>query len=85
MNTLRPFTEHPASVGENYVEHLGAASYFGTRMILAGCACMLHGLLPFLFVRTGSRTITELNERMVAKRRRTPATTTALTGTRLPL
>ena len=84
MNALRPFTEHPASVGENYAEHLGAASYFGSRMILAGCACLLHGLLPFLFVRTGSRAITELNERMVANRRRSHAAP-ALTGTRLPL
>jgi hypothetical protein len=28
----------------------------------------LHGLLPFVFVRTGSQAITELNERMIATR-----------------
>ncbi|MBS0379892.1 MAG: hypothetical protein JSS29_15535 [Proteobacteria bacterium] len=82
MNALRPFTDHPASVGETYLEHCGMASYFGTRMIFAGFACLLHGLLPFLFVRTGSRAIAELNERMVLKRRRVPA---ALPDTRLPL
>jgi hypothetical protein len=29
---------------------------------------MLHGILPFLFVRTGSRAIAELNEQMIAGR-----------------
>lgn len=62
------FTEHPASVGESYVEHMGQAGYFGGRMILAGVACLLHGLLPFLFTRTGSRTIEHLHGRMVASR-----------------
>jgi hypothetical protein len=69
MHPLRPFTEHPASVGESYTEHFGMAFVFGTRMILAGLACLVHGVLPFLFVRTGSQAIAELNERMLAKRR----------------
>jgi len=30
--------------------------------------CLVHALLPFLFVKTGSRIIMELNERMVANR-----------------
>ena len=63
------FTEHPGSVGETYGEHLVHASYFGGRMILAGLACMLHALLPFLCVRTGSEAIEELNAKMMARRR----------------
>lgn len=69
MDPLRPFTEHPATVGETYVEHLAVAGCFGTRLILAGLACLIHGVLPFLFVRTGSRAVTELNDRMIARRR----------------
>ena len=57
MNLIRAFTEHPASVGESYGEHLGRAVCFGTRMVLAGIACLVHGVLPFLFVRTGSQAI----------------------------
>jgi hypothetical protein len=67
------FTEHPAAVGETYVEHLGVAGGFGVRMILGGLACLVHGLLPFLFTTTGSRTIAALHERMVVSRRRTAA------------
>jgi hypothetical protein len=69
MNLLRAFSEHPASVGESYLEHLAHAVGFGARMVLAGIACVVHGVLPFLFVRTGSQAIRELNERMVLNRR----------------
>ena len=70
MNPIRLFTEHPASVDETYAEHLVMASGFGVRMILGGFACLIHGLLPFLFVRTGSAQISELHTVMVANRRR---------------
>jgi hypothetical protein len=69
VNHIRAFTEHPASVGESYTEHLFRAVYFGLRMMLAGMACLVHGVLPFLFVHTGSRAIAELNDRMVVNRR----------------
>jgi hypothetical protein len=69
MDPLRAFTEHPASVGETYSEHMGRAACFGLRMIGAGVACLVHALLPFLFVRTGSSAIAELNDRMVVNRR----------------
>jgi len=70
--SLALFTDHPASVGESYVQHMGSASAFGGRMILAGLACMLHGLLPFLFVRTGRQAIELLHDRMVVNRHRNP-------------
>ena len=72
MKLSRAFTEHPASVGESYGEHLGRAICFGLRMICAGLACLVHGVLPFLFVRTGSRAIADLNDRMVVTRRGRP-------------
>lgn len=70
MDPAKLFTEHPASVGETYGEHLAMASGFGIRMILGGVACLIHGLLPFLFVKTGSSQIAELHDTMVANRRR---------------
>jgi len=70
MRISGAFTDHPASVGESYTEHMGQAVCFGLRMVFAGLACLVHGVLPFLFVRTGSRAISELNERMITNRRR---------------
>ena len=66
----RAFTKHPASVGETYFQHLGMALKFGAKMIGAGAACMLHGLFPFLFVKTGSSCIEELHSCMIEKRSR---------------
>lgn len=68
--TLISFTEHPASVGETYGEHFGTALYFAGRMIVAGLACVVHAILPFVFTRTASRTIAELYVRMVSNRLR---------------
>ncbi len=68
----RLFTEHPASVDETYMEHMGVATSFGLHMVLAGLACLVHALFPFLFVKTGSLAIAGLYERMVTSRRRHP-------------
>ena len=70
MSIHRLFTEHPESVGETYAEHLARAALFGGRMVVAGLACMLHALLPFVFVRTGSQAIDELHAQMQATKRR---------------
>ncbi len=59
-----PFTRHPSEVGESYGEHFRNASAFGLRMIGGGIACLVHAVLPFLFVQTGSRTMDALHRRM---------------------
>ena len=70
MSISEKFTAHPQSVGESYAEHAVVASGFGVRLLLAGMACLVHAILPFLFVKTGSAMIEQLHERMVAHRRR---------------
>ena len=55
-----PFTDHPHAVGESYFDHLGQASSIGGRMIGGGVACLMHGLFPFLFTKTGSNVILSL-------------------------
>lgn len=69
---IKAFTQHPASVGESYSEHFVQASGFGVRLIVAGIACLLHGIFPFLFVKTGSKQIVHLHNRMVTNRSRIP-------------
>jgi uncharacterized protein DUF6356 len=64
------FTEHPASVGETYTEHMASAWSFSARMAVGALACFLHGLFPFFFTRTGSGIIAELNSRMILNRSR---------------
>jgi hypothetical protein len=66
----RPFTQHPAAVGETYGEHLLTALSFGLVMMAGGAACLVHAVLPFLFSRTGSAVVRRLHERMVTHRRK---------------
>jgi hypothetical protein len=62
------FLDHPADVGETYGEHLREASGFGLRMIGGGVACMIHALLPAVFVTSASTTVAGLHETLVRKR-----------------
>lgn len=62
------FRDHPRSVGETYGEHFVVASGFAAAMLLAGLACLVHAVIPGLCVRTGSRTVEQLYERMVMGR-----------------
>lgn len=63
------FVEHPASVGETYLGHLLTASRFGATMIIAGAACVIHGIVPVLFTTRGSDAIRALHQRMIVNRR----------------
>lgn len=49
-----PFTKHPHSVGETYGEHLYFAGRFGVSMMIAGLACVIHSIFPFIFKKTAS-------------------------------
>lgn len=64
----RLFVDHPASVGESYVEHMGASASFGGAMFLGSLACFVHAVFPGLCVKTGSGVITDLHRRMVTHR-----------------
>ena len=61
MGLKRLFTEHPASVGETYLEHGAFACRYGIKMTLGGLAAVVHGVFPFVFRTTGSRITRELN------------------------
>ncbi|CAH0350479.1 MAG: DUF6356 family protein [Pseudomonadota bacterium] len=54
------FLDHPRRVGETYWGHAHTAGSFGVRMVIGGVACMIHGLLPAFFVKTGSTTVRNL-------------------------
>jgi hypothetical protein len=49
-----PFTHHPHSMNETYVEHAKIAGGFGLSMMWAGFACVVHAIFPFLFKKTAS-------------------------------
>lgn len=60
-----PFTAHPESIGETYLEHGWHASKFAILMIVGGIACLIHAILPFLFEKTASNFLFLMTENMV--------------------
>jgi hypothetical protein len=56
----RLFLKHPRDVHQSYGEHFQGATRFGFHMVRAGVACMIHGLVPAFFTRTGSATVKRL-------------------------
>ena len=58
------FTKHPKSVNETYWQHMCAACKFSARIFLAGSACLLHAVFPFLCETTGSDIIEKLCKEM---------------------
>lgn len=75
------FLDHPESVGETYLVHQRRAFGFGLSMILGGLACLVHGLVPAMFLHTGSDTIARLHHRMAG--RRTAASNPSVIATRV--
>jgi hypothetical protein len=63
------FTRHPESVGESYIEHLLFAGSSGLKLTLAGIACMIHSVFPFVFINTASETMKKLTEKMTARKK----------------
>ena len=78
-----PFTAHPASVGETYLQHFRFAFRFGSRMLVGGVAAVIHAFLPFCFTTTASRISDALIAMRAASRGRTVKVVDA--ATMLPL
>lgn len=66
------FLKHPHSIGETYTQHLKFASLSGAKLCLAGIACMIHAVFPFLFAKTASTVIKEMNENMTRRQGAAP-------------
>ena len=63
------FTEHPASVGETYGEHLRVAAHFARCLGMAAAAAAVHAVIPSMCTTTASRMIDQLHGEMHAGRR----------------
>lgn len=57
-----PFTTHPKSVGETYLEHAGVALWLAGQCVLAGLIALTHAVFPFFYERGASGRIAALNE-----------------------
>ncbi len=56
----RTFIAHPEAIGESYGEHARTAGMFGVKMISGGVRCLVHAVVPALFVDAASKTVVGL-------------------------
>jgi hypothetical protein len=49
------------------------ASRIGGLLIVAGCACLLHALLPAMFTDRASRTVRKLHDQIERRSKAAPA------------
>jgi uncharacterized membrane protein YdjX (TVP38/TMEM64 family) len=61
---MKVLTQHLNESGLTYLQHLVRAFGFLRGTILASAALTIHAFLPFLFTRTASAILVDLNEKM---------------------
>ena len=53
----KKFTEHPEETGETYLQHLWFTTKMACRFLFALVVLLIHGLFPFLLMRSASKQI----------------------------
>ena len=61
------YNQHLKDVNESYGEHFRFAFPMACRMLWGGFCILVHSLLPFLFITTGSDTIKRCNDIVTKK------------------
>ena len=64
----RLFHDHPRSLGMTWASHGIGAAAIAARLIGAGCACLIHALVPGWFTETAGRTVTEMYGEMARRK-----------------
>jgi len=62
------FLEHPRSLGMSWAGHGIGAVAIGARLVGAGCACIIHAVVPGLFTQTAGKTINGMYEHMTRRK-----------------
>ncbi len=52
--------KHLNEVNETYLQHMRIAFKIGLTMLVTGVFCLIHGLIPSLFKKTGSNQIAKI-------------------------
>jgi hypothetical protein len=64
----RLFTAHPRSLGMSWASHGVGAMKTGGELVAAGCACMVHAVVPGWFTETAGRTIVRMHDHMARRK-----------------
>jgi len=59
---IKDSQENLNEVNETYQQNMGIAFKIGFTMLVTGVFCLIHGLIPGLFKKTGSNQIAKMYE-----------------------
>ena len=59
---IKDSQKHLNEVNETYFQHMQIAFKIGLTMLVTGVFCLIHGLIPSLFKKTGSNQIAKMYE-----------------------
>jgi len=66
--TDRLFREHPRSLGMSWASHGVGAIRIGAELIGAGCAAIVHAVVPGLFTDTAGKTVTRIYDHIQSRK-----------------
>jgi hypothetical protein len=64
----RLFVHHPRSLGMTWAGHGAGAVKIGAKLIGAGCAAMVHAVVPGLFTETAGKTVTRIYDHIQSRK-----------------
>jgi hypothetical protein len=64
----RLFAEHPRSLGMSWFEHGIGAAKIGVELIGAGCAAIVHAVVPGIFTETAGKTVTRIYDHIQSRK-----------------
>jgi hypothetical protein len=64
----RLFLDHPRSLGMSWAQHGAGAVKIGAELIGAGCAVLVHAVVPGWFTETGGKTVTRIYDHIQSRK-----------------
>ena len=64
----RLFTEHPRSLEMSWASHGLGAVKIGAELIGAGCAAIIHAVVPGWFTETAGKTVTRIYDHIQSRK-----------------
>jgi len=64
----RLFINHPRSLGMTWASHGTGAVKIGAELIGAGCAAIVHAVVPGWFTETAGRTVTRIYDHIQSRK-----------------
>lgn len=65
---ISAFTDHPHEIDETYVQHLIFTLFMSLRFARVSIAILIHGIFPFMFIRTASDEVEKIYEIMKSRK-----------------